>query len=1209
MHPLQHQVAAARRRIRRLLVLHGLGRVVSIVVAAIAVLAIADFVLRIDDRGVRWICSLTLLAASLWAVLRYLLPALRQPLRDVVVAGRIERHFTGMGDHLSSTIEFLHEREDDPFAGSAELRRAAVAQAEAEIAPLDWRTALDRRPALRAVAAACGIGLIAGALVLVSPADARIALTRLTNPLSDAAWPPKNDLAFTHRIDRVAFGQPFEVELKDRTGNLPDVVKIHYRSEADDGATKVETETMQRIGDLMVARKERVARPFDYRAEGGDDHKMAWIHVDVVQPPRVDSLAITLHPPAYTGWPVQPGERRIVAIRGTGVELAGRSNKPIESAVLHVPGGQGFAAVISSDGLGFSIPPKPAEIINKSATVSELRPAHQLFIVDRSGPYWFELHDREGLVGGESDKWNVQAIVDQPPSVSFTQPAANLLVTPAATVNIKVAAKDDLALAYVELRYTRSDRTDLGEVAINPSLYEGPDHFPIVTAPVLPGSTPADSRTLDFAWQLGPLTLKPGTTLLLTAAANDYARQKTTGSPRRISIITPEEFEDHLTARESVILNELARLLKLEQSSRQETAALETQLANLGHLAKADLDQLRAEELNQRQVRRGLVSPAEGVRASVVALLEELASNHIDNPALVRRMQGIADGLTRLDQNELPSAEQSLTAALKAAEDTPESASLPPAACQSIADAGRQQDAIASALEAMLGDLAEWNSFRGLARQLAEIRRDQADLEKSTKEIGGATLTNDIHDLSPQQQADLKKLGDRQVDLARQLDKVTQRMEQVGGQLAKAEPLSAQSLSDALDIARRQSPGGQMRDAADNVAQNRIGQALGQEASAGAVLDEMLDILANRHDQELSRLVAKLREAETQLAGLRKEEDGLRKRLKELAAASGSKTGDPNAAAERKAELQRLARQQHDLQEQAQHLVRQLQRLQAQRAADAMAQAAGEMNRSGQSAEKGDAADADSNAAAAQKDLDDAQRELAAARQKAEADLARQQLARLEDSLKGLVEIQQRNLKDSSDLETTRKKNGELTRGQAQSVLDVGHQQQSLSTDCEQLAAKLVGADAFQDELHSAASGMTRAAERLLDRDTGAETQQIEQDALQRLQDLIEAMKQGAPPANQQAGSKSGPNGGGGKSDKNIRSLAEVRLIRLMQDDLNRRTHRLDEAIGPGRAPTDAQRREFANLTEEQGRLAELMMKLAGDASDESPPIKKEAAP
>jgi hypothetical protein len=786
-------------------------------------------------------------------------------------------------------------------------------------------------------------------------------------------------------------------------------------------------------------------------------------------------------------------------------------------------------------------------------------------------------------------------------------------------VKIKVAAKDDLALHAVALMYTRSDRTDLGQVAM-PALFAGPEPIPPATAPVSVGMLPGDGRTLDFAWQLGPLGLKPGTNVLLTATASDYAAQITASSPRRISIITADDFEDHLSARESVILDELARLLKLEQSSRQETAALETQTSKVGRLTKADVDQLRAEELNQRQIRRGLVGSAEGVRSSVVALLEELASNHVDNSVLQRRMQGIADGLARLDQNELPAAEQSLTAALKDAEDAPEPAPLPVAGRRSLADAGRSQESIAAALEAMLGDLAEWNSFRGLGRQLAQLRRDQADLEKGTKDIGATTLTDDIHDLSPQQQADLKKLGDRQADLARQLDKLVSRMEQVGGQLSKSEPLSAQSLADALDLARQKTPGSEMLGAADNVAQNRLGKALAQQAAAGATIDEMLDILANRRDQELSHLVAKLRDAEQQLAGLRKQQDGLRKRLKELAADSGkiddshSGNSDPrnsgSSGAARKAELQRLARQQHDLQEQAERLVRQLQRLQAQRAADATARAGGAMKSAGQAAEQGEAGEAGDNAAAAQKDLDDARRQLAEVRRKAETDLARQQLAKLDDSLKGLVDIQQRTLDDTIRLEKLRNAEGELTRAQAQSVLDLGRQQQSLAGETEQLAAKLVGAEAFQYVLQESAAEMTRTAARLSDRDTSAATQQLEQDVLERLQELIAAMKQDPPQPNPRPGGKNGPNGGGGKSDKQqIRSLAEVRLIRLMQDDLNRRTRRLDEAVGGGRTPTDDQRREFAALTTEQGRLAELTIKLVGDSSDDAPPNKKDATP
>ena len=65
----------------------------------------------------------------------------------------------------------------------------------------------------------------------------------------------------------------------------------------------------------MIARREKVSTSFDYRAEGGDDRRMPWMHVEVVEPPRIAALEIMLHPPAYTGWPVQSAERRIVALR------------------------------------------------------------------------------------------------------------------------------------------------------------------------------------------------------------------------------------------------------------------------------------------------------------------------------------------------------------------------------------------------------------------------------------------------------------------------------------------------------------------------------------------------------------------------------------------------------------------------------------------------------------------------------------------------------------------------------------------------------------------------------------------------------------------------------------------------------------------------------------------------------------------------------
>ena len=41
----------------------------------------------------------------------------------------------------------------------------------------------------------------------------------------------------------------------------------------------------------MVARKDNVTRPFWYRAEGGDDTSMDWIRLEVLEPPRLESLS------------------------------------------------------------------------------------------------------------------------------------------------------------------------------------------------------------------------------------------------------------------------------------------------------------------------------------------------------------------------------------------------------------------------------------------------------------------------------------------------------------------------------------------------------------------------------------------------------------------------------------------------------------------------------------------------------------------------------------------------------------------------------------------------------------------------------------------------------------------------------------------------------------------------------------------------------
>jgi hypothetical protein len=45
-----------------------------------------------------------------------------------------------------------------------------------------------------------------------------------------------------------------------------------------------------------------------------------------------------------------------------------------------------------------------------------------------------------------------------------------------------------------------------------------------------------------------------------------------------------------------------------------------------------------------------------------------------------------------------------------------------------------------------------------------------------------------------------------------------------------------------------------------------------------------------------------------------------------------------------------------------------------------------------------------------------------------------------------------------------------------------------------------------------------------------------------------------------------------------------------MQQDVNRRTRELEKSVGPGAPLTSEARRAYAELSEEQGRLADLLL-------------------
>ncbi len=305
-------------------------------------------------------------------------------------------------------------------------------------------------------------------------------------------------------------------------------------------------------------------------------------------------------------------------------------------------------------------------------------------------------------------------------------------------------------------------------------------------------------------------------------------------------------------------------------------------------------------------------------------------------------------------------------------------------------------------------------------------------------------------------------------------------------------------------------------------------------------------------------------------------------------------------SAKDKAQIDKLARQQRELKEEIERLARRLEQLEAEAAGRTSRQAAKDVERESSDALADDRSGAEKESDAAERELAKAQKQLAQRRREAEADLAREQLARLDQVLRGFEERQAKLLEETVRIDG---------HPAAQEGRALAQTQRELETETRQQADKLTQAEIFRLALGRSAGDMARAGDQLDRGQTGQPAQSAEQEARAALARLIEALKASTNPSDGDAGNGAGNGAGqgkGGTKAADVSQLAEIKLLKLLQEALNARSEQLREA-----KPTPESSAEMAELAAEQGRLAELALQLAEElestaqeAADEAPEME-----
>lgn len=1270
-----------RRRLVQLVSLYGASWVVAVVFAATLAAGTLDWLVHLDDPGIRLILGMAILATGGWIAWTMLIRPLRRSFSDVELALRIERRHPGFRDSLASTVQFLAAGRDARL-GSPELQERVVSDTLARIERIDVDDVIETRDVRKAATAALIVCLTAAIVVATNQTAAATALHRLMFPFSSGAWPRETQLRLLTsqfepvEIDpdeplRAAQGSVVEFYVDNARGSLPDDVRLIVgREEMSPSTERLRRATVRdeagRTREVCIAAIPAQRGPLLFRAVGGDDDTMPWRRLEVVPPPVLEEFRVTVTPPKYAARATEklpPGVGHVQGLIGSRVDITATAEKPLGAARLRVKDAAATELKLSPDGRHFMAS----------------------FVIIDPGvyAYWFDLKDRQGFENPEAPRYEVRAVSDLPPDVTIEEPPADLTVTPEADVPFRITARDDIGVRQMQLVHRLGDGAGVPTASIPLFDADAPrdsDDATPSNSKRRETSAPRPSHhTAEHVFRLKPLAPAPGMRILVHGEAlDDYdlgGEHVGRSLSRVLTVVSPEDKSIELAARQSSLVDELEKIFRSQERSREQIGELTLQLEKAGRLQPDDIDLLKRIELDQKQIASRLADPSDSVESRTRAILRELDQNGLDDPAMKSRLEQLVTDLSLLREENLPQIEQELTRARKtvlgepggvAPKPTPRESkpretkpneSKPkegkpgsPDAKPPKTDAGRndtgtpedkpagddergslvraeeQQKVVLDTLGEQLKKLSEWRSRRDLSGELSEMIAGQKQLNEETGEVGRRTLAKPESDLTPQERADLARVAERQSRQADRLNQFRAKMSDLADDLAETNPDAAETLRDAHEELRRLATADRLKEAAGELEKNNIGRATAAQQQALEEMNELQNALRDRAPSDTESLVKRLREAESQLESLRKREETLRKKLKDAA--------ENDNAAEREAELERLRKEQKQIREEMEGLDRRLKRSGARSATDPARRSAGRMENAEKDLAGNDTGAADQEIQEALDDLEQAQREVAKQRRDAEEQLARELLEKIADEIRSMVERQQSvidetNRLDEEFLNAARKsgpvfikdrspipptdaelrERGRWTRGQLKSLSSVAEIERSLAEETERLAEQIQAAEVFALALRGAARQMQVAATRLSERKTDAATVDAEKAALKRFKDLVESLR---PEKSKAAGEKppegEPQKGQEGPATDGIPQLAQLKMLKTMQEDLLARTARLDELRESNGELTPDEQKEVDALALEQGQLADLARNLVKQFAPASEP-EDDAAP
>lgn len=680
---LLSRLEAFRHRVWWHVAIAGIARVVA-TAAALALLSfIIDrtFRLGISLRIVLLIAGLGALAYETW---RLILWPLTRKVSFVDLADAMDRNSDGapLAPRIASVLE-LTGLLRDPSPPSAAMVQAAVLHASASLAIVDLKDRLDHQRLHINGGAIVGVVVILLLTALLFPSTTGL-WARRWFALSREPWPQKTYLQVAGLTDDgrllVPRGEPATLLVHVKQGSVdPQNIALTIRHADRKGKESDAAMTRFAPGDYRHDLPP-VQSPLLVEVEGGDD-AVGPITVEPVDRPRVERMElIAQHPtqkePARPDFAAADDQQDLSFLPHTAMRLVIRATAPLKS---------------------ISLGDTPDVKIEKRSEREYLATwTHQ-----KAMSFKIELVGAATGLTSIDTPLTIGLKTDQPPRVSLAYSGVRQRITPQATVPMTINARDDYGVHDVQL----SARMEFLDAEQKRQTNEA-------SASLFGPQSPAKETDVQLPHRYSIAALKPPVNALvsITTSATDerYLGPQTAKSREAtFRIVAPEELFREILLRQQ---GERAKFRK----ATDEAERLKTDIAAATTVETMTILSRRHRAMQRESARIG-TSLAESLTEMQLNALGSAEAYELMQKNVLAPLKSLNDGLMNQQRDALDAM------AAGTALDTQ--------------SARARQDEIITQMNAILKNMAQWDSFVDVLNQLNEIIRLQENAKQTTEQL------------------------------------------------------------------------------------------------------------------------------------------------------------------------------------------------------------------------------------------------------------------------------------------------------------------------------------------------------------------------------------------------------------------------------------------------------------------------------------------